>query len=89
MSRASLATAINEVAARDPVLGHLVALLGPIKHRPRNPDGHFGALVRSTVFQQLAGRAARAIHERVRATLLTRVDRVPGVRSTPPGTTPY
>jgi DNA-3-methyladenine glycosylase II len=69
MSRASLAAAIDEVAARDPVLAHLVELAGPIKHRPRDPDGHFGALVRSIVFQQLAGRAARAIHERVRATV--------------------
>ena len=69
MSRTALATAIEDVAARDPVLAHLVALVGPIKHRPRNPDGHFGALVRSIVFQQLAGRAAQAIHGRVRATV--------------------
>jgi DNA-3-methyladenine glycosylase II len=69
VSRTALATAIEDVAARDPVLAHLVALVGPIKHRPRNPDGHFGALVRSIVFQQLAGRAAQAIHGRVRATV--------------------
>src|SRR4029077_12799259 len=31
--------------------------------------GHFGALVRSITFQQLAGAAARAIHARVRATV--------------------
>src|SRR5436190_2145729 len=69
MSRISLAAAIDEVASRDPVLAHLVELAGPIKHRPPDPDGHFGALVRSIVFQQLAGRAARAIHERVLATV--------------------
>jgi DNA-3-methyladenine glycosylase II len=69
VSRTSLASAIDEVAARDPVLGSLVAQVGPIKYRPRDPDGHFGALVRSIVFQQLAGRAARAIHERVCATV--------------------
>jgi DNA-3-methyladenine glycosylase II len=69
MSRTSLATAIDEVAARDPVLANLVAVVGPIKHRPRDQDGHFGALVRSIVFQQLAGPAARAIHGRVRATV--------------------
>jgi DNA-3-methyladenine glycosylase II len=69
VSRTALATAIDNVAARDPVLAHLVALVGPIKYRPRDPDGHFGALVRSIVFQQLAGPAARAIHERVRATV--------------------
>jgi DNA-3-methyladenine glycosylase II len=67
VTRTPLATAIDDVAARDPVLANLVALVGPIAHRPRNPDGHFGALVRSIVFQQLAGRAANAIHERVRA----------------------
>jgi 3-methyladenine DNA glycosylase/8-oxoguanine DNA glycosylase len=65
MTRTSLPEAINEVAARDPVLAHLVALAGPITYRPRDPDGHFGALVRSIVYQQLAGRAAQAIHQRV------------------------
>jgi len=69
VTRTSLPAAIGEVAARDPVLAHLVALVGPIKHRPRDPDGHFGALVRSIVYQQLAGRAAQAIHRRVRATV--------------------
>lgn len=67
LARTSLAAAIAEVAGRDPVLANLVTLAGPIKHRPRNPDGHFGALVRSIVFQQLAGVAANAIHGRVRA----------------------
>jgi DNA-3-methyladenine glycosylase II len=69
VSRTSLTAAINKVAARDPVVSNLVALVGPIKYRPRDPDGHFGALVRSIVFQQLAGRAAHAIHQRVRATV--------------------
>jgi DNA-3-methyladenine glycosylase II len=67
--RISLLAAVDEVAARDPVLAHLVALAGPIKHRPRDPDGPFGALVRAIVYQQLAGRAAQAIHQRVRATV--------------------
>ena len=65
--RASLSAAIAAVAEADPVMAALVATAGPIRHRPRNPDGHFGALVRSIVFQQLAGRAATAIHSRVRA----------------------
>jgi 3-methyladenine DNA glycosylase/8-oxoguanine DNA glycosylase len=67
--RISLRAAVDEVAARDPVLTHLVALAGPISHRPRDPDGPFGALVRAIVYQQLAGRAAQAIHQRVRATV--------------------
>jgi DNA-3-methyladenine glycosylase II len=71
MSGTSLAAAIEAVAGRDPVLAHLVTLVGPIDHRSGDPDGHFGALVRSIVFQQLAGRAAQAIHQRVRATVPT------------------
>ena len=67
MSKISLAAAIREVAGRDPVLANLVAVAGPITYRPGNPDGHFGALVRAITFQQLAGPAARAIHQRVRA----------------------
>jgi DNA-3-methyladenine glycosylase II len=65
--RISLRAAVDEVAARDPVVAHLVALAGPLTHRPRDPDGPFGALVRAIVYQQLAGRAAQAIHGRVRA----------------------
>jgi len=65
--RIALRAAVDQAAARDPVLGNLVALAGPIKHRPRDPDGPFGALVRAIVYQQLAGRAAYAIHQRVRA----------------------
>ena len=67
--RAALGAAIDDVASRDPVLAELVSRAGPIKHRPRDPDGPFGALVRAIVFQQLAGRAAQAIHGRVRATV--------------------
>lgn len=59
--------AIDEVASRDEILADLVARVGPIRHRPRDPDGPFAALVRAIVFQQLAGRAAQAIYGRVRA----------------------
>src|SRR6266571_2794083 len=65
--RIALRAAVDEAAARDPVLANLVGLAGPIKHRPRDPDGPFGALVRAIVYQQLAGRAAYAIHQRVHA----------------------
>jgi DNA-3-methyladenine glycosylase II len=67
--RISLREAIAEVASRDPVLADLVARVGPIRYRPRDPDGPFAALVRAIVFQQLAGRAAQAIYGRVRATV--------------------
>jgi DNA-3-methyladenine glycosylase II len=69
MARISLAAATQEVAARDPVLADLVARAGPIHYPPRSPDGHFAALVRAIVFQQLAGRAAQAILGRVVTTV--------------------
>ena len=69
MTRVSLDRAIRELADQDEVLANLVRLVGPIRHRPTNPDGHFGASVRAIVFQQLAGAAANAIHQRVRATV--------------------
>jgi DNA-3-methyladenine glycosylase II len=68
-AQTSLEAAIGEAASRDPVLADLVARVGPIRYRPRDPDGPFGALVRAIVFQQLAGRAAQAIYGRVRATV--------------------
>jgi DNA-3-methyladenine glycosylase II len=55
MPGVALQTAIDDVAARDPVVAALVARAGPLRHRPRDPDGPFGALVRAIVFQQLAG----------------------------------
>jgi len=66
VARPSLKAGIAAVAATDPVLERLVDTVGPIRHRPHDPDGPFGALVRAIVFQQLAGRAAQAIHGRVR-----------------------
>jgi len=62
----ALRRAIDEVSSRDPVLADLVARVGPVSHRPRDPDGPFGALVRAIVFQQLAGAAAQAIYGRLR-----------------------
>jgi DNA-3-methyladenine glycosylase II len=56
------------LADRDPVLAGLVAAAGPVSLR-RPSDTHFAALVRSIVYQQLAGRAAAAIHGRLVAAL--------------------
>lgn len=56
--------AAEELARRDPVMAELVEAAGPI--RIRGPqDTHFAALVRSIVYQQLAGNAAAAIHGRL------------------------
>ena len=67
MAAKSLAAAIQEVRSRDSVLDRLVEKAGLIRHRPRNPHGHFGTLARAIIFQQLAGRAAQTIHDRVLA----------------------
>jgi DNA-3-methyladenine glycosylase II len=55
------------VAAADPAMAKIVEQVGPLRRRPRDPDGGFAALVRAITFQQLAGRAAIAIHGRLRA----------------------
>jgi len=65
MPRVSLKTAIEEVRSRDPILDRLIARAGPIRHRPKNPYGHFGTLARAIVYQQLAGRVAAIILDRV------------------------
>ncbi len=51
------------VAEVDPAFEPLIKAVGPFKTRP--PDGDpFNALARAIVYQQLAGRAAHAIHTR-------------------------
>ena len=61
------------LAERDPVMAGLVARAGPMKLR-KPFDTHFAALVRSIVYQQLAGKAAAAIHGRLVAGLDGRVE---------------
>ena len=68
MARPTYAGAAAALAERDPVMAHLVAELGVPRLRPRH-DTHFEALVRSIVYQQLAGPAAAAIHGRLIAAL--------------------
>jgi DNA-3-methyladenine glycosylase II len=52
------------LADRDPVVARLLADAGPPTF-PKPTETHFAALVRSVVYQQLAGAAARAIHRRL------------------------
>lgn len=60
------------LARRDAVLARLHSTVGP--PRLRRPQGtHFAALVRAIVYQQLAGAAAAAIHERLVRVLGTEV----------------
>lgn len=51
------------MARRDPALARVIKTSGPVDLRDPQPD-HFAALVRSIMFQQLAGKAAMAIHAR-------------------------
>src|SRR4030081_3032640 len=55
--------ATRAIARRDPVMGAFIARAGPARMRGGRGD-YFGSLVRAIVFQQLAGRAAAAIHGR-------------------------
>jgi DNA-3-methyladenine glycosylase II len=64
VSKPSHAAASAELASRDPVIAGLVAAAGPMRLRPPFAS-HFEALVRSIVYQQLAGKAAAAIHGRL------------------------
>ncbi|HET9070900.1 MAG TPA: DNA-3-methyladenine glycosylase 2 family protein [Acidimicrobiales bacterium] len=64
MPRPSHTAAAAELARRDPVVAELVARVGPPRLRAPQ-DTHFAALVRSVLYQQLAGAAAAAIHGRL------------------------
>jgi DNA-3-methyladenine glycosylase II len=55
--------AVAAVAAADPLMGAFIGRAGPFEPRAGVGD-YFGSLVRSIMYQQLAGRAAAAIHAR-------------------------
>jgi DNA-3-methyladenine glycosylase II len=56
------------LAEVDPVVARLVSVAGPPRI-VRSSESHFAALLRSVVFQQLAGAAATAIYRRLVAAL--------------------
>ena len=62
------AAAARILAERDPVIARLLDQTGPPK-LARPTETHFATLVRAVVYQQLAGRAAAAIHGRLIAAL--------------------
>jgi DNA-3-methyladenine glycosylase II len=64
MSPPSFGAAARILAERDSVIARLVAEAGPPR-LSRPTESHFGTLVRAIVYQQLAGRAAAAIHGRL------------------------
>jgi DNA-3-methyladenine glycosylase II len=68
LTKVTPAQAARTLAERDPVIALLVEEAG-LPSFPRPTDTHFATLVRSVVYQQLAGAAARAIHGRLVAAL--------------------
>lgn len=59
--------ALTHLRRVDPVLGGVIERVGPCRLEARQAGTHYEALVRSIVFQQLSGKAARTIHDRFRA----------------------
>lgn len=57
--------AIRHLRECDPIMAAIIEQVGAIKPAFRDPT--FSALVRAIVYQQLAGAAARAIHDRLLA----------------------
>ncbi len=79
------ALACRHLAQADPVLGTLIARVGPYRLRPRRSHSLFGAVARAIVYQQLSGSAAATILGRVKAIYAPK--RYPGPRdilATPP-----
>jgi DNA-3-methyladenine glycosylase II len=62
--KVGIRAAAQILADRDPVLARLVGEVG-LPTLPRPTETHFATLVQSSVYQQLAGPAARAIHGRL------------------------
>jgi DNA-3-methyladenine glycosylase II len=61
--KAELIKGTRLVARKDPAMARLVKMAGPLELRDPLPDS-FAALVRSIMYQQLAGAAASTIHGR-------------------------
>src|SRR6185295_17512809 len=57
--------AIQHLKAADPVMGTIIERVGPYKMQYRDPNFH--SLVRAIVYQQLSGKAALTIFNRLMA----------------------
>ena len=58
--------AIKHLRATDPALGAIIDRVGPYRLTPRTEGTHFDYVVRCIVGQQLSGKAATTIYQRVR-----------------------
>lgn len=63
-TESDIQTALADLTERSDVLARLVAQHGPYRPRRSLEPDVFGALARSIIFQQLAGKAASTIHRR-------------------------
>jgi len=63
--RYDFALALRELSAADPKLGRLIQRAGPFTLRVASAQSPFEALVESSVYQQLHGKAAATIHRRM------------------------
>ncbi|WP_373047852.1 DNA-3-methyladenine glycosylase family protein [Vulgatibacter sp.] len=59
--------AVAHLRKADPVLARVIEEVGPCRLTLRTEGSHFHALLRSVLWQQLSGKAAATIHERLRA----------------------
>jgi len=59
--------AVAHLRAADPVLADVIDRVGPCRAPIRDEGTHFGAVLRSIVYQQLSGAAASTIHGRLLA----------------------
>lgn len=60
-----LKKAVTHLRAADPVMADVIARVGPCRASVHGDGSHFGAVLRSIVYQQLSGNAAATIHGRV------------------------
>ena len=59
--------AVAHLRKADPVLARVIEQVGPCGLELRTEGTHYHALLRSVLFQQLSGKAAGTIHDRLRA----------------------
>ena len=62
-----LHAAVSHLRRADPVMAGVIHAVGACTFEPRADGTHFDAVARAIVYQQLSGKAAGTIHERMRA----------------------
>ncbi|MFN2565777.1 MAG: DNA-3-methyladenine glycosylase [Gemmatimonadaceae bacterium] len=76
-------TPVLHLKRADPVLARVIERVGPCRFQPRTNGTHFDALLRSIVYQQLSGKAAGTILDRVLALYGGRYPRPAQLLATP------